>query len=107
MHTFLRGTVIAFSRRQKNLQSLLIPIIHFASAVELFTNMRTFNSPLLLVLSAGSVLGTAPSNPGSEWKKTQMLDDFNGANGALPSSSNWIVQTGTQYPGGAGKMRHL
>ncbi|QLQ37596.1 carbohydrate-binding protein [Micromonospora robiginosa] len=27
-------------------------------------------------------------------------DDFTGASGSLPSSANWIVDTGTSYPGG-------
>ncbi len=27
-------------------------------------------------------------------------DDFNGANGSLPSSANWIFDTGHNYPGG-------
>ncbi|GIF95591.1 carbohydrate-binding protein [Catellatospora citrea] len=39
-----------------------------------------------------------PSTP-SGWQLV-WSDDFNGANNTLPSSSNWIIDTGTSYPGG-------
>ncbi len=34
---------------------------------------------------------------------TTFFDDFTGAPGSLPSSSNWIIDLGTSYPGGAPK----
>lgn len=49
---------------------------------------------------AATALAAAP-NPGASWKRTLFLDDFNGGSGAAPDSSKWIMQTGTQYPGGA------
>ncbi|KAF2170805.1 glycoside hydrolase family 16 protein [Zasmidium cellare ATCC 36951] len=62
--------------------------------------MKASTTPLALALCVCSVLGDAPSTSGTEWKKTQLLDDFTGTPGSLPSSSNWIIQTGTSYPGG-------
>ncbi|MGW5671017.1 carbohydrate-binding protein [Micromonospora sp. NPDC003776] len=37
--------------------------------------------------------------PASGWSLV-WSDDFTGAAGALPSSANWIIDTGTSYPGG-------
>lgn len=37
--------------------------------------------------------------PASGWSLV-WSDDFAGAAGALPSSANWIIDTGTSYPGG-------
>lgn len=37
--------------------------------------------------------------PASGWSLV-WSDDFSGATGTLPSSSNWIIDTGTSYPGG-------
>ncbi|MGW4064721.1 glycoside hydrolase family 16 protein [Amycolatopsis sp. NPDC004747] len=37
--------------------------------------------------------------PESGWT-TVFADDFTGGSGALPSSSNWIIDTGHSYPGG-------
>lgn len=34
---------------------------------------------------------------------TTFFDDFTGSPGSLPSSSNWIIDLGTSYPGGAPK----
>lgn len=65
-----------------------------------FLTMKSFTSTLAATLCVGSALAKAPSTAGTEWKKTQFLDDFTGANGKPPSSANWIMQTGTQYPGG-------
>ncbi len=39
--------------------------------------------------------------PDSGWTQV-WADDFNGAAGSLPSSANWIVDTGHGYPGGPG-----
>ncbi len=46
-------------------------------------------------LPAEASLPATPSGWSLVWS-----DDFNGANNTLPSSSNWIIDTGTQYPGG-------
>ena len=39
--------------------------------------------------------------PPAGWT-TVWSDDFNGANGTLPSGANWIIDTGHGYPGGPG-----
>jgi hypothetical protein len=39
--------------------------------------------------------------PESGWT-TVFADDFTGGSGALPSGSNWIIDTGHAYPGGPG-----
>src|SRR5262245_45983575 len=39
--------------------------------------------------------------PDSGWTQV-WADDFNGNANALPSSSNWIIDTGHAYPGGPG-----
>lgn len=62
--------------------------------------MKTFASAVSLALCATNALASAPSVSGTEWKKTLFLDDFTGGSGSAPSSSNWIMQTGTAYPGG-------
>lgn len=51
------------------------------------------------VLAAATVTAQAavPSAPG--WNLV-WSDDFNGAANTLPSSANWIIDTGTSYPGG-------
>ncbi|MEV4412254.1 carbohydrate-binding protein [Catellatospora sp. NPDC049609] len=46
-------------------------------------------------LPANASLPATPSGWQLVWS-----DDFNGANNTLPSSSNWIIDTGTSYPGG-------
>ncbi|EGP84896.1 unnamed protein product [Zymoseptoria tritici ST99CH_3D7] len=53
-----------------------------------------------LFLLAPLALASAPSITNTQWKKTLFLDDFTGSANTLPSSSNWILQTGTQYSGG-------
>jgi beta-glucanase (GH16 family) len=51
-------------------------------------------------LSAGSpAYADVPDAP-SGWTEV-WSDDFTGAAGTLPSSTNWIVDKGTSYPGGA------
>ncbi|WP_406438292.1 glycoside hydrolase family 16 protein [Streptomyces sp. NBC_01613] len=56
-----------------------------------------------LVLLGGALYGFAsadvPPTPNG-WNQV-WSDDFAGAAGTLPSSDNWIVDTGTGYPGGA------
>lgn len=58
-----------------------------------------------LVTLAGAVSPIVPSavaSPPAEssgWTRV-WADDFTGAAGTLPSSENWIIDTGTSYPGG-------
>ncbi|MEU7692790.1 glycoside hydrolase family 16 protein [Microbispora hainanensis] len=75
--------------------------------------MRVLHSPwrrsaLALLAVAAAVLALAvrpadasvPATP-SGWSLV-WSDDFNGAAGTLPSSTNWIIDTGRSYPGGPG-----
>ena len=52
----------------------------------------------LLVQTAGSASASVPSTP-SGWTLV-WSDDFDGPAGTLPSSDNWIIDTGHSYPGG-------
>ncbi|MFD4688084.1 glycoside hydrolase family 16 protein, partial [Streptomyces sp. NPDC058461] len=52
---------------------------------------------LVAVGGAGQARGDVP--PTSGWN-LQWSDDFTGASGSLPSSSNWQIDTGHSYPGG-------
>ncbi len=57
---------------------------------------------LVVVLLSGAVCTSpvkAVDQP-SEWRTT-WREDFDGDAGALPSSRDWIVDTGTGYPGGS------
>ncbi|MDH2387288.1 glycoside hydrolase family 16 protein [Streptomyces sp. HNM0663] len=47
---------------------------------------------------AGTARGDVPP-PAPGWTQ-QWSDDFNGANGSLPSSADWQIDTGHSYPGG-------
>lgn len=55
-----------------------------------------------LLFSTALAGGQAPTTTvtPSPWDTTLFKDDFNGAAGTLPDQSNWILQTGTSYPGG-------
>jgi len=55
----------------------------------------TFLSSSILVLAP--VITAVPSISGFT---LQWSDDFTGSSGTLPSSSNWIIDTGTQYNSG-------
>ncbi|MDQ1289384.1 MAG: hypothetical protein QG622_2950 [Actinomycetota bacterium] len=55
---------------------------------------------LLGVTMTASVSGAATPATPAGWK-TVWSDDFAGASGSLPSSSNWLFDIGTSYPGGA------
>ena len=60
-----------------------------------------------IVLAGGSVIVSATADaalppPPSGWTQV-WADDFTGAANTLPSSANWIIDTGTQYPGGPGQ----
>lgn len=50
---------------------------------------------LAVTLNARAALPPTPSGWSLVWS-----DDFTGAANTLPSSSNWIIDTGTSYPGG-------
>ncbi|TQS26407.1 glycoside hydrolase family 16 protein [Microbispora sp. KK1-11] len=75
--------------------------------------MRVLHSPwrrsvlaLLVVAAAVMALAVRPADasvPGtpSGWSLV-WSDDFNGTAGTLPSSTNWIIDTGHSYPGGPG-----
>ncbi|MGN9781772.1 glycoside hydrolase family 16 protein [Nonomuraea sp. ZG12] len=52
----------------------------------------------LLVHGAVSAAADVPATP-SGWSQV-WADDFNGPAGSPPSSANWIVDTGHNYPGG-------
>ncbi|CNG37288.1 glycoside hydrolase family protein [Mycobacterium tuberculosis] len=73
---------------------------------------RRRRRPVLAVLAAAlpAVLATALTLPTADasvppppdgWSLV-WSDDFNGAAGQLPSSANWIIDTGHAYPGGPG-----
>ncbi|XVQ87735.1 glycoside hydrolase family 16 protein [Microbispora siamensis] len=75
--------------------------------------MRVLHSPwrrsvlaLLAVAAAVMALAVRPADasvPGtpSGWSLV-WSDDFNGTAGSLPSSTDWIIDTGHSYPGGPG-----
>jgi hypothetical protein len=50
---------------------------------------------MALALSAGAAVPPTPSGWSLLWS-----DDFTGSANTLPSSANWIIDTGTSYPGG-------
>jgi beta-glucanase (GH16 family) len=50
------------------------------------------------VVAAANANASAPPPPAG-WS-TVWTDDFNGSANTLPSSANWIIDTGTSYPGG-------
>ncbi|WP_306206961.1 carbohydrate-binding protein [Actinoplanes sp. RD1] len=52
-------------------------------------------APVVLTATADAALPPPPSGWTQVW-----ADDFTGAANALPSSDNWIFDTGTSYPGG-------
>ncbi|WNI19042.1 discoidin domain-containing protein [Actinacidiphila sp. ITFR-21] len=49
--------------------------------------------------TTGGTTGGSTTPPPGNWT-TLWSDDFNGASGAPPASGDWIVDTGTAYPGG-------
>ncbi|WP_182876122.1 glycoside hydrolase family 16 protein [Microbispora sp. H10670] len=75
--------------------------------------MRVLHSPwrrsmmaLLAATAAVAALAVRPAEASvpatpSGWSLV-WSDDFNGSSGSLPSSSNWIIDTGHAYPGGPG-----
>ncbi|KAF4912989.1 Beta-glucanase [Colletotrichum viniferum] len=59
--------------------------------------MRTFDLTAAILLALPIAQAQVPDIAG--FSKT-WFDDFTGSRGALPSSGNWIVDTGTSYPRG-------
>ncbi|KAJ5008574.1 Glucan endo-1,3-beta-glucosidase A1 [Colletotrichum sp. SAR 10_66] len=59
--------------------------------------MRTFDLTAAILLALPIAQAQVPDIAG--FSKT-WFDDFTGSRGALPSSGNWIIDTGTSYPGG-------
>ncbi|KAF5494737.1 Glucan endo-1,3-beta-glucosidase A1 [Colletotrichum siamense] len=59
--------------------------------------MRTFDLTAAILLALPVAHAQVPDIAG--FSKT-WFDDFTGSRGALPSSGNWIIDTGTSYPGG-------
>jgi hypothetical protein len=50
---------------------------------------------IFLTVNANAAVPPTPTG----WSLA-FADDFNGANNTLPSGANWIIDTGTSYPGG-------
>jgi hypothetical protein len=65
------------------------------------TILSALLAPILVAvpLTIAAEASVPPPAPG--WT-TVWSDDFNGASGSLPSSANWIIDTGHGYPGGPG-----
>ncbi|KAL3295415.1 glycosyl hydrolase family 16 [Colletotrichum asianum] len=59
--------------------------------------MRTFDLTAAILLALPVAQAQVPDIAG--FSKT-WFDDFTGSRGALPSSGNWLIDTGTSYPGG-------
>lgn len=57
-----------------------------------------FSSIFILAILQASLVWAAV--PAIEGYTTTWSDDFTGADGSLPDSKNWIIDTGTGYPGG-------
>jgi beta-glucanase (GH16 family) len=55
---------------------------------------------VLVVLIAGGYVLWARTSGGDGWK-TVWREDFDGSKGDLPNRDNWLLDTGTSYPGGA------
>ena len=59
------------------------------------TLVVAFGSSAAVALAANASVPGTPSGWSLVWN-----DDFTGAADTLPSSANWILDTGTSYPGG-------
>jgi len=55
---------------------------------------------LLLAAVITAITATAAVPPPPSGWTLVWSDDFNGTSGTLPASANWIIDTGTGYPGG-------
>src|ERR671916_647644 len=61
---------------------------------------RRSRSPVRLAAAASTAPAQAAVPPPPAGWSLVWSDDFTGANNTLPSSANWIIDTGTSYPGG-------
>src|SRR5918998_1536886 len=61
---------------------------------------RRSRSPVRLAAAATTAPAQAAVPPPPAGWSLVWSDDFTGANNTLPSSANWIIDTGTSYPGG-------
>ncbi len=59
------------------------------------TVVLALGSSVAVAVNANASVPPTPSGWTHVWS-----DDFNGSANSLPSSSNWIIDTGTSYPGG-------
>ncbi|MFI5832615.1 carbohydrate-binding protein [Micromonospora sp. NPDC051300] len=81
------------------------PIPAAAAAPTTTSRSRRLGLAAALVAATTALAGVsmtaqaAVPAPPSGWSLV-WSDDFTGASGTLPSSANWIVDTGTSYPGG-------
>jgi hypothetical protein len=57
--------------------------------------VATLVASVVTAMNATAAVPPTPSGWSLVWS-----DDFTGANNTLPSSANWIIDTGTSYPGG-------
>jgi beta-glucanase (GH16 family) len=55
---------------------------------------------VVVVLGAAGLVATRGTSSNGSWTPLWQ-DDFSGASGTEPSSTNWSMSTGTSYPGGA------
>jgi Carbohydrate binding module (family 6)/Glycosyl hydrolases family 16 len=80
------------------------PVTHLARRRRTLLATAAAATAALLTLAAApgaaAAPATVPSTPAG-WTPL-WSDDFTGSAGALPSSANWIVDTGHGYPGGPG-----
>ena len=58
-------------------------------------------APLLVTGALAVAAQASVPTPPAGWT-TVWSDDFDGADGTLPSAANWIIDTGHGYPGGPG-----
>ena len=61
---------------------------------------RIIAAVTVLVVAIGGAVAYRKHSSGSAWTTT-WSDSFSGTGGTSPSSTNWITDTGTSYPGGA------
>jgi beta-glucanase (GH16 family) len=71
------------------------------SRTRLRTLLTALVAPILVAVPLTIAAQASVPPPPAGWT-TVWSDDFNGPSGSLPSSANWIVDTGHGYPGGPG-----
>lgn len=81
-------------------RSFFPPVDHSTTKVSSLIRTKTMSySKLFVIASAFSVANAVV--PNIEGFKLTWSDDFVGQANSLPNPSNWVVSTGTSYPGGA------